>query len=230
MLLIYIDPPAEVQQHVSAWVTLLSKVVVPALTTLVPAGVIALFKIVQNLSRSRRSEALTARISQLAKYIADLPPGPGESAISPRAAFTAELNLAVSELTALQSRVRHSFHEVSATATAKLRAALLLFRPKGLLAFTLHALFYLYDVAFLFCILAVIFAKDAKTGSTQFISTASPLAFISDALAFIFLVSVFSIPVFALHHYAIKIHRRQTTQAAAPEPQMVAAIPASQQV
>jgi hypothetical protein len=228
-----IDTPDGLHKQVTTWVGLLSPVVVPALTTLVPAGIIALFKIMQNLSRSRRSEELTARINQLAKYIADLPASvadQGDGAIGPRAALQAELNLTVSELTALQSRVRHSFHEVSSTATARLRAALLLFRPKGLPAFTLHALFYLYDVAFLFTILAVIFGKDPSTGNTEFISTASASAFVTDALAFIFLVGVASIPPLVLHHCAIKIHRRQIASVRASELPAGAAIPASQRV
>jgi len=222
MVLVYMDAQTEVQQHVSAWVTLLSRVVWPALATLVPAGITAAFKIVQNHSRNRRSDELTARISQLAKTIAevpDLPASPG-CGVTPRAALTAELNLTVSELTALQTKVRHSFREVSSTATARLRGGLLLFRPSGTAAFVLHSLFYAYGAIFLFCILAVLMAGN-DPGGEPFISTKSASAFFTDSLAFIFLVAVFSIPSLILHHYAVKIHRRQMAAQSDPARQFV---------
>jgi len=220
MVLVYLDAQTEVQQHVSAWVTLLSRVVWPALATLVPAGITAVFKIAQNHSRNRRSDELTARISQLAKTIAeipDLPASPGCS-VTPRAALTAELNLTVSELTALQSKVRHSFRVVSTSATTRQQNGLLLFRPKGALATTLHWLFYIYGAVFLFFVFAVLSPGNGSDGQ-PFISTKTLSAFFSDFFAFIFLVAVFSVPLLILHHYAIKIHRRQMAAQSDPTQQ-----------
>jgi hypothetical protein len=219
MVVVYLDAQTDVQRQVSAWVTLLSRVVWPALATLVPAGITALFKVMQNHSRNRRSDELTNRISQLAKAIAEVPDmaaSPG-SGVTPRAALTAELNLAVNELTALQTKVRHSysFRGVSTTATTKLRNGLLLFRPRGTAATTLHVLFYLYGAVFLFCILAVLMASN-DAGAEPFFSTKSASAFFSDFLAFIFLVAIFSVPPLLLHHYAIKIHRKQTASLSDP--------------
>ncbi len=228
MVLVYLDAQTEVQKHVSAWVTLLSGVVLPALATLVPAGITAGFKIMQNRSRNRRSDELTARISQLAKTIAELPElpvSPGCS-VTPRAALTAELNLAVAELTSLQTKVRHSFREVSVGATTRLQNGLLLFRPKGGLATTLHWFFYVYGAVFLFFIYAVLSPGNTPDGQ-PFISTKSISAFLSDFFAFIFLVGIFSIPFLVLHHYAIKIHRRQ--MAAQSDPAHPLAGPAASQ-
>jgi hypothetical protein len=214
-----LDAQTEVQQHVSSWVTLLSRVVWPALATLVPAGITAVFKLAQNHSRSRRSVQLTDRISQLAKSIAELPePCPGVS-VSPRAALTAELNLAVNELSALQTRARYHLRGVSNTATAKLRGALLLFRPQGKHALTVQTLFYLYNAFFLFCVLAVIFGDD-KPGDTPFFTYNSASDLLSEIIAFIFIVGIFSIPMLTLHHIAVKIHRKQplATQPVEPQP------------
>jgi len=222
-----LDAQTDVQHQVSSWVSLLSRVVWPALATLVPAGVTALFKIAQSHSRSRRSVQLTDRISELAKSIAELPDPCDGVAISPRAALTTELNLAVNELAALQSRARYNLRGVSNTATAKLRGALLLFRPQGKHALTVHVLFYIYNAFFLFCVLAVIFGDDSP-GSTPFFSYSSASDLLSEIIAFIFIVGAFSIPMLTLHHIAVKIHRKQFAATQPPDPNTAPPVPLAQ--
>src|ERR1700760_1770325 len=65
---------SEIQQQVSTKVTLLTKVVWPALATLVPAAATAIFKWMENHGSKRRSVELTERIATLSKNIAELPP------------------------------------------------------------------------------------------------------------------------------------------------------------
>src|SRR5215467_12101242 len=108
----FIDPlQSDVQQQLSTKVNLLSKVVWPALATLVPAAVTALAKIFQDHSRKRLSEQLTDRISRLAKSVSELPETSVAvaSGVTPRSAVGAGLNAAVNELTALQYRTSHRF-------------------------------------------------------------------------------------------------------------------------
>lgn len=202
----FIDPlQSDVQQQLSTKVNLLSKVVWPALATLVPAALTALAKLVQDHSRKRLSEQLTDRISRLAKSVSELPEVTPTTAsgVTPRAALEAELSAAVNELTVLQYRASHRFTGVSIN-TTRLRAALLLYRPKGLAAFTLHTLFYLYSFGLIFCLVAVMADQ-----SSPFISTASAGAFFSDLLAFIVVFGVLGIPPLIIRHYAAKIRRRQ---------------------
>jgi hypothetical protein len=211
----FIDPlQSDVQQQLSTKVNLLSKVVWPALATLVPAALTALAKIFQDHSRKRLSEQLTDRISRLAKSVSELPETSviAANGVTPRSALEAELNAAVNELTALQYRASHRFTGVSTT-TTRVRAALLLYRPKGLAAFTLHTLFYLYSFGLIFCLVAVMADQ-----SSPFISTASAGAFFSDLLAFIAIFGVLGIPPLIIRYYAAKIHRRQCLEAQTPTP------------
>jgi hypothetical protein len=209
----FIDPlQSDVQQQLSTKVNLLSKVVWPALATLVPAGLTALAKLVQDHSRKRLSEQLTDRISRLARSISELPEVSltTSSGVTPRVALEAELNAAVNELTVLQFRASHRFTGVSIT-TTRLRAALLLYRPKGFAAFTLHTLFYLYSFGLIFCLVAVMADQ-----SSPFISTASAGAFFSDLLAFIVVFGVLGIPPLIIRHFAAKIRRRQCLESSGP--------------
>lgn len=209
------DPlQSDLQQQLSTKVNLLSKVVWPALATLVPAALTALAKLAQDHSRKRLSEQLTDRISKLAKNVAELPEISVAAAngVTPRSALEAELNAAVNELTALQYRASHRFSGVSIS-TTRLRAALLLYRPKGLAAFTLHTLFYLYSFGLIFCLVAVMADQ-----SSPFISTASAGAFFSDLLAFVAIFGVLGVPPLIIRYYAAKIHRRQCLAAQGDAP------------
>ena len=216
MFFIEINDPTladKIQKGGKEGVDFLSKVVWPALAALVPALGTALFKVFQDHSRARRSVQLTERISSLAKSLAELPelsPPANPSAVTPRAALTTELNLAVSELAAIQSRVHHSFRDLSSTATARMRSALLLYRPNGFLAFTLHALFYIYSLSFAFGLLAFLIGiADPTSGDPNVLGNVDHPSFVSDLLGFIMLVGIFSIPSLVLHHYAARIHRKQ---------------------
>jgi hypothetical protein len=223
--------PTDVHQ-ISAKVTLLSKVVWPALATLVPAGVTAAFKWAQDHSRKRRSSELTGRISELAKSISELPELPAAStkpAVTPRSALTAELESAVLELTALQARASHRVPGVS-TITAKVRDALLLYIPKGLGAWTLHTAFFLYSFFLIFCLYAVM----TDPGSTPFVSTKPTSEFITELLVYLLMFGVLGIPPMIMRHYASKIHRRQCAQSQAAIPSAAAgsaanAVPRSQE-
>jgi hypothetical protein len=198
--------PNDVQQQLSAKVTLLSKVVWPALATLVPAVITAAVRWTQDHSRKRRSAELTERISALAKSISELPELPLTSstlAVTPRSALTAELDSAVLELTTFQTRASRRFTGVSTT-TAKVRAALLLYRPKGLAAWALHTAFYVYSIFIIFCLVAVMADE-----SSPLISTKTASDFFTSLLAFLFIFGVLGIPPLIIRHYAAKIHRRQ---------------------
>jgi len=202
------DARTDVHQHAQGLVSGLSKIIWLLIAALIPAVVTALVKAMQDLSRSRRSQQLTDRISALAKSIADLPEvtAAGETPVTPRQALTAELNLVVAELYLLQTKTKHSVHRVSMNAAARVRSALLLFRPKGFGAWLLHLAFYAYGVVFVFCMLAVIIPTE---GSAPFISTASAGAFFSDLSAVVLIVGIASVPMLLLRHYAARVHRTQ---------------------
>ncbi len=213
--------------HATAKMMLLYKVVWPALATLVPAGVMAAFKWAQGHSRDRRSTDLTDRISTLAKIISELPSIPfttATPAVTPQAALTAELESAVHELTSLQIRSTHRFTGVS-TFTAKVRSALLLFRPKGWLATALHTAFYLYSITLLALFMAMVADR-----TDPLISTSSASDFSLDLLGVLIVFTVLGIPPLILRHFASSIHRRQCVeakrQAAAVSP-VAASLPAA---
>jgi len=203
----------KIQKSGKESIDFLSKVVWPALAALVPAAATALFKVFQDHSRVRRSVHLTERISALAKSInelPDLPPTANPSATTPRAALTTELNIAVTELAGIQSHVRHSFRDLSSGATARMRSALLFYRPKCFLAFTLHILFYLYSLSFAFGLLAFLVGiGDATSTDPDALGNATRASFVTDLLGYIMLVGIFSLPALVLHHFAAVIHRRQ---------------------
>ncbi len=215
----------EIQNAGKEGVGFLSKVVWPALAAVVPAAGTAFYKLAQDHSRARRSVQLTDRISSLAKSLAELPelpPPANQSAVTPRAALTTELNLAVSELAVIQTRVRHSFRDLSSTATARMKSALLFYRPKGFLAFMLHALFYAYTLTFAFGLLAfLISVGDPSSGDADALGNVAHPSFFSNLLGFIMLVAIFSVPALILRHYASKIHRKQCLEAQTNPPQPV---------
>lgn len=190
--------------NISAKVTLLSKVVWPALATLVPAASTAAFKWTQDHTTKQRSAQLTERISILAKQIAELPvlPQSGSGAsVTAQAALSCELESAIHELTAIQAKVTIRRRLGLTTTAAKIRAALLLYRPTGMAAWTLHIAFYVYSVLLILALIAIMTDQ-----STPFISS------VSDAFAFIFLFAVFGTPPLILRYYAAKIHARQFAQ------------------
>lgn len=161
MFLVY-GGAADVNKQVNDGVSLVSRVVWPALATLVPVGVTALFKWAQEHSGTRMRVQLTERVSVLAKAIADLPPDPlaatalsaepGEFALAilaktttPKTALSAELDAVLRELTALQARAasrRFTPGFSAATAVSKVRFALLLYKPETAVAWMLHITFF----------------------------------------------------------------------------------------
>jgi hypothetical protein len=189
--------------------TWLSKAILPALATLIPTAIIAASKWAQEHTHSRRSVQLTQRISELAKSISELPVLPFPSvnaAVTPQTALTTELESALRELTALQ--IRQSRHprsvSVMATVTTKLRAALLLYWPKGFAAWTLHLTFYLYSIFMFFVLVAVV-----SDQTTPFFNTTSFSTFIPDLFGFLFVFGLVGIPPVIIRYFAARIHRKQ---------------------
>jgi hypothetical protein len=217
--MIFLDPQAAVNKQVTSWVSQFAHVFWQTMATLVPAGIIALAKILQNQGRSRRASQLTDRISQLSKSIAELPDVPVANAagVTPRSALTAELNLAVTELSTLQTKVRYNLREATTTFAARLRGVLLLYRPKGKYAVWVHTLFYLYGAFFVFCVLSVL--TYGGDNSKPFFNTANTSDLLSSVFAFIFIVGIFSIPLFFLHHVAARFHRAQFPLVSSPAPE-----------
>jgi hypothetical protein len=111
-----------------------TKYVLPAVATLIPGAIAAASKWILDHSHKRRSAELTQRVSTLAKSISELPVLPLPSVnptITPQSALTAELEAALNELTALQTRTGRSSSGVSSI-TSMIRSTFLLFRPKAL--------------------------------------------------------------------------------------------------
>lgn len=195
-----------------------AKYVLPAFATLIPAVVTAASKWVLDHSHRRRSAELTERVSTLAKSISELPVLPLPSvnpAITPQSALTAELEAALHELTALQTRTRRSFSGVS-TITSMVRSALLLFRPKGAMAWFLHLCFWAYLPCFIF-VLSAGGAGDflPKAGDTG----ATPSDFLFNLFFFFTAFGILGIPPLIIRNFAVKIHRKQCAQAQAAAPQ-----------
>lgn len=182
-----------------------SKVVSLALATLIPAVVTAAVKWVQDRSRFTRSTQLTERISALSKSIAELPEVTLTGAlgtVTPRSALTAELETALKELNNLQKKTARSLSGVYSTTTSTLRAALLLYRPKGFGALLLHVAFYLYS--FLLILLAVSLVTQKDT-----FDKTSTGAFVIDIALFFFFFGVLGIPSAIMRYFAHKIHLAQ---------------------
>lgn len=189
-----------------------AQLVVPALITLIPALITAAFKAFQDHSRIRRSSDLTDRICKLSKDISELPELPGaavEIPVHPRQALIAELNAAICEITSLHSRAAHRVTVVSTSAWTKVRSALLLYRPKGLLALMLQTTFYLYSLVM------IVFLISLLSDKTQPLISIHPASeFMIDLFLLVVFTGLFSIPAVILRNYAIRIRRKQT-----PDPQ-----------
>jgi hypothetical protein len=227
----------DLSQQVTEKVGLVSKVVWPALATLVPAGVTAAFKWSQDHSRGKLRVQLTERVSALAKAIAELPPeAPAGliAAATPHMALTAEMNEVLRELTALQTRAaqrRFTPGFSAASAISKVRAALLLYKPKGALAWMLHLAFFSYLIVLAFVLVAVTssgsvsptdnnaapaIAANAKAGTGQTsggqsAATTTPGSSdtFTNVVAFIFIFGIAGVPPMIIRFYAAKIHRKQ---------------------
>lgn len=189
-----------------------TKYVLPAVATLIPAVITAASKWILDHSHQRRSAELTERVSTLAKSISELPVLPLPSvnpAITPQSALTAELEAALHELTALQTRTRRSFSGVSSI-TSMVRSALLLFRPKGVAAWILHLCFWAYLPCFIF-VLSASGAGDflPKAGDTG----ATPSDFLFNLFFFFTAFGILGIPPLIIRNFAVKIHRKQCAQA-----------------
>ena len=201
-----------------------AKYVLPVLALLIPGAVTAASKWILDHSHQRRSAELTERVSTLAKSIAELPVLPLPSvnpAVTPQSALTVELEAALHELTALQTRTRRSFSGVTSI-TSMVRSALLLFRPKGFTAWVLHLCFYAYLPCFIFVLSAgfagAVLSKAGDTGGTP-----SDIVF---RLVFFFTAfGILGIPPLIIRHFAVKIHRKQCAlaQVAAPAQENLAA-------
>jgi hypothetical protein len=221
----------DLSQQVTEKVGLVSKVVWPALATLVPAGITAAFKWTQDHSRGKLRMQLTERVSTLAKAIAELPPeAPAGliAAATPHVALTAEMNEVLRELTALQTRAaqrRFTPGFSAASAISKVRAALLLYKPKGALAWMLHLSFFTYLVVLGIVLLAITsgssvsptdsnptpaVAGNVKAGAAPVVAQApSTSDTFTNVVAFIFVFGIAGIPPMVIRYYASKIHRRQ---------------------
>jgi hypothetical protein len=189
------------------------KLVLPAVLTLIPAAFTAAYKALQDHSHTRRTVDLTERICKLTKDLSELPDLKAtatEVPVTPRQALIGELNAAISEITALQCKPGHSIGGVSTNAGARLGFALLLFRPRGFLAFTLHITFYLYSAVVICFLVSMITDKQ-----TPLISKGSTSEFVISLFFTVILTGIFSVPAVILRNYAVRIHRKQTSE---PQP------------
>jgi hypothetical protein len=214
----FLDPLSnEVQQRLFTKVNLVSRVVWPALATLVPAVATAAFKWSQEHTGKRRSVALTERICSLSKSIAELPEvSLSNSTTTPRAAMIAELESAVHELTAVQTKTHRRVASSVATTTAKIRSALLLYRPKGFTAWMLHLSFF----AYLGIILLFFLGLDTSAPKTKL-----PSDSFTNAFMFLTAFGILGVPPLVIRYLAARIHRKQCAQlsltgagAVCPEP------------
>lgn len=200
----FLTDPVQVP-NISEKVSLLSKVVWPALATLVPVAVTSAFKWMQDHSSNQRSAVLIDRITTLAKQITEVPEVQLSGAlhpVTPQSALTAELESALRELTVMQHRANTRRFRGFTNTGARIRAALLLYRPQGITAWLLQLAFYAYSVALIFALLAI--TTDQST----------PLiASVSDLFAFIFIFGVLGVPPLILRYFASRVHARQCTEA-----------------
>ena len=191
-----------------------TKYVLPAIATLIPAAIAAASKWLLDHSHKRRSTELTERVSTLAKSISELPVLPFPSVnptITPQSALTAELEAALHELTALQTKTGRSSGSVSSI-TSIIRSTFLLFRPRGVTAWILHLCFYAYLPCFIFVLYAGWAGNDLpKAGATE----ATPSGFLFNLFFFVTVFGILGIPPLIIRHFAVKIHRKQCTPAQA---------------
>jgi hypothetical protein len=175
------------------------KAAVPVISAIVPAAIAAFIKWAQDHDQQRRKADLIERIAKLAKNISDLPPA-SESGTGAtdrfRAALDLEMESLLRELTLLQSHVSRRVIGVSSIASG-LRSALLLYRPKGFAAWTLHLAFYL-------SLLLLAFMSLGFFASTSDHTTAP-----TSPGVVIFIYIMLGVPPLILRFYAARIHRRQ---------------------
>jgi hypothetical protein len=218
----FLDPLSnEVQQRLFTKVNLVSRVVWPALATLVPAVATAAFKWSQEHTGKRRSVALTERICSLSKSIAELPEvSLSNSTTTPRAAMIAELESAVHELTAVQTKTHRRVASSVATTTAKIRSALLLYRPKGFAAWMLHLSFFAYLGIILLFFMGIMAPSDTPAPRTKL-----PSDSFTNAIMFLTAFGILGVPPLVIRYFAARIHRKQCAQlsltgagAVCPEP------------
>ncbi|HEY0797063.1 MAG TPA: hypothetical protein VGD64_14925 [Acidisarcina sp.] len=187
-----------------------SRVALPALAALVPAAIGALFKWIQDHSQSRQRVALTDRMAGLAKMIVEVPdvevevPGGGPNGGPPvgtsaRAVLTAELVSVTRELAALQVTVGR--HAVFSSASSRARAALLLYRPHGFLAWVLHGIFYLSLAVF-------------SIGFTGLLAPPHDSEFWYGILGF----AILSVIPLIVHYMAARLHRAYCAKQSAAAP------------
>jgi hypothetical protein len=193
-----------------------TKFVLPAIATLIPAAITAAVKWMLDHSRKGRSVELTQRVSTLAKSISELPVLPLSSAnpaVTPQSALTVELEAVLRELTVLQTKAAHSFTGVS-TVTSMLRSAFLLYRPRGFKAWILHLCFYAYLPCFIFVLSVGGASSLPSAGDTA--GTTSDILF--NLVFFFTSFGILGIPPLIIRHFAAKIHRQQCApaQVAAP--------------
>lgn len=165
-----------------------------------------LWKWMQAHSHERRSAELTKRICSLSKSIHELPQLslPSDALpVGPQAALAAELKSAIHELTALQTRPSRSIG--LASLTAKMRSGLLLYRPKGAPAWTLHIVFY----AYLLCFLAFMWIGLSPDTSNPADPTLQPESFAFKVFLFVFVFAILGIPLLIIRFFAARIHEKQ---------------------
>jgi hypothetical protein len=234
----------DVSKHVNENVSQLSKVIWQAVGAAVALGVPSAFKWAQDHSFARRRVALTERIAALAKSIADLPPEPESTAqvvtgtaletsigtatpivpsLSPRSALTAEMGAVLRELATLQAKAPHRLSGLAGAATSA-RAMLLLYKPKGWVAWMLHIAFFCYMGVLVFCFIAVMTDTSASV-----IASKNSSEFFSNLVAFIFLACVALLPALILRYFAAKIHRKQCAQAQAASAPQATTVPGAVQ-
>jgi hypothetical protein len=229
--------PTDVNHSAHVAGSIASHLVWPTVAALIPASVTAGFKWVQEYSGDRRKTVLTERVTTLAKGIAELPDVPLTAAATPRAALMAELEATVRELTTLQTRAPHRLAGGFALSMAKLRSALLLYRPRGLTGWLLHLSFYVYTSILLMGFLGMLIpdkpsthaqtpAAAATHQTSPAIATApiqTPVSNPSLYLGF----AIIGIPPLVIRYFAAKIHRRQCATLAAAADVPTAASPAA---
>lgn len=175
------------------------KIAVPVLSALVPAALTTAFKWAQDHDRQRRKADLIERIAKLAKNISELPelPSPsGDATDRVRSALHVELESALRELTLLQTHVSRRVIGVSSI-TSRLRSALLLYWPKGLIAWMLHIAFFVWLFFLALMTLGFFTGKDDPE-----LSNTSPIMLIC-------IYAVLGVPPLIIRYYAARIHRRQ---------------------
>jgi hypothetical protein len=204
--MIFAAPLANEFHRAPARVILMSRVIWPALATLVPAGVTAAVSWTQSHSRDRRRTELTDRICVLAKSILELPdiamPNPA-LAVTPKAALVAELESAVRELSHLQEGWSRRFAGATSLGS-RLRAIFLLYKPKGAAAYALHAVFYLYSI----CMVALFITMLGMLAEAN-----SASEFTSNLVGVIVVFMALGIPPLVLRYFASRIHHRQCLEA-----------------